>query len=360
MFIPFSQKYDNSQVEIQDDATTLSNMRQYIWYDDYDEQLQLEIEYYDLKIKIVQQWKEVIHLQVQCDESILLSLFTTNKLTNKEMMQFIHSQCPQDQAYELLKNPFPQVKYDKITNDVKRTFRSNAFFKEPRNQQRLTNILVAYANVDTELRYGQGMNFIAAGLIYLQEDKEDDEMIFNILRYIVLDKDWRQLYQTNTPGLFSCLAKFNFKVKKYLPELYEHFQKVGVTDIGIFISNYYLTLFFSTAPVQFALVILSMFILQGHKILTKLLISMMIFYKAQILKMDDFQILTNFLKKTMAINFFQELQKCRKQQILVKMLLKIKFLKKREPLQQQINVVQQLVNVPFNFGKKFAKFFQQS
>ena len=35
------------------------------------------------------------------------------------------------------------------------------------------------------------MNFIVAGLIYLQEDKEDDEMIFNILRYIVLDKDWR-------------------------------------------------------------------------------------------------------------------------------------------------------------------------
>lgn len=62
------------------------------------------------------------------------------------------------------------------------------------------------------------MNFIAAALMYL--DFNNDEAIFEILRTIVMDKEWRQLYINDTPGLFQLMATFNYKFKKRMPELY--------------------------------------------------------------------------------------------------------------------------------------------
>jgi hypothetical protein len=35
-----------------------------------------------------------------------------------------------------------------------------------------------------------------------------------------MDKEWRSLYITGTPRLFELIAKFNYKFKKRLPELY--------------------------------------------------------------------------------------------------------------------------------------------
>lgn len=44
------------------------------------------------------------------------------------------------------------------------------------------------------------MNFIVGGLMYLNIGT--DEQIFDILRHIILDKEWRSLYIDGTPGLF--------------------------------------------------------------------------------------------------------------------------------------------------------------
>lgn len=62
------------------------------------------------------------------------------------------------------------------------------------------------------------MNFIVAALMYL--DFNNDEAIFEILRTIIMDKEWRQLYINGTPGLFLLMAKFNFKFKKRMPVLH--------------------------------------------------------------------------------------------------------------------------------------------
>lgn len=62
------------------------------------------------------------------------------------------------------------------------------------------------------------MNFIVAGLMYL--DFKNDEAIFEILRTIIMDKEWRQLYINGTPKLFVLMAKFKFKFKKRMPALH--------------------------------------------------------------------------------------------------------------------------------------------
>lgn len=48
------------------------------------------------------------------------------------------------------------------------------------------------------------------------------------------DKEWRYLFIDGTPGLFQCLAKFQFKLKKHLPQIYEHFKKLGIVKFRIY------------------------------------------------------------------------------------------------------------------------------
>lgn len=130
------------------------------------------------------------------------------------------------------------------------------------------------------------MNFFVGGLLYLE--RNNDELIFDLLRYIVLDKDWRTMYVDGTPGLFMLTARFSYKFKKKLPELAKHLQSLGLEDLSMCISPYYLTLFMQHSPLHFALVILCMFLVGGEEILGKILLAMLKYFSPYILSIKEF------------------------------------------------------------------------
>lgn len=55
--------------------------------------------------------------------------------------------------------------------------------------------------------------------------------IFRILKHIMITKEWRQLFLHGTPGLFACLAKFQYKFKSKLPLLFKHLINLGIVFI---------------------------------------------------------------------------------------------------------------------------------
>ncbi|CAD8092514.1 unnamed protein product [Paramecium sonneborni] len=356
----FDEK-NSHEITIEDELSMLQPIPKYVWEDDYNEQLKLELKYYNIDIQILSD-SEWLHLlktgQYDSNKSLLLSIFTTRSLTVKQVFDFITMQCQMTCLFGNLKNEVKEKNYECINKDVNRTFKSSNFFQQGEVLQRLQDILVAYSNLDSEVSYGQGMNFIVAALIYL--DFNNDEAIFEILRTIIMDKDWRQVYINGTPGLFMVMAKFNFKFKKRMPQLYQHFLRFGIEDLSMCVSAFYLTLCMQHAPIQFSLVILAMFFIEGYDIITKMILSMLKYFENYLLKLNDFQKIIEFIKRGLINNFYREMQKCRKQQRLVQVLLDIGLIKRKGKQQKQKTkkgFMNQLIDKPLAIGNDVYSYF---
>jgi len=70
---------------------------------------------------------------------------------------------------------------------------------------KLFNVLKAYANYDNEVSYVQGLNYIVAlMLIYMQ----DEELVFWSFVYLMHNKNWRLVYTDKFPKLKSMCKLF--------------------------------------------------------------------------------------------------------------------------------------------------------
>ncbi|CAD8087381.1 unnamed protein product [Paramecium primaurelia] len=335
------------EITVEDELSILKPIPKFVWEDDYYEQLKLELKYYNLDVQVLShsEWQTLLQTGTyDSNKNLLLSIFTTRSLTVKQIFDFITMQCQISCQFDQLRQQLKEKDYECIFKDVKRTFKSSNYFQKEDVLQRLQDILVAYSNLDSEVSYGQGMNFIVAALIYL--DFNNDEAIFEILRTIIMDREWRQCYINNTPGLFQLLAKFNFKFRKRMPTLYNHFLRLGIEDLRVIVSAFYLTLCMQHAPIQFSLVILAMFFIEGDDIITKMILSMLKYFENYLLKLNDFQSVIEFIKRGLINNFYREIQKCRKQQRLVQVLLDIGLIKRKHKKQKTQGFMKQLIQKP--------------
>ncbi|CAK85701.1 unnamed protein product (macronuclear) [Paramecium tetraurelia] len=210
----FDEK-SSHEITVEDELAILKPIPSYVWEDDYYEQLNLELKYYNIDVQVLShsEWQTLLKTGTyDSNKNLLLSIFTTRSLTVKQVFDFITMQCQMSCQFAQLKSQVKEKNYECISKDVNRTFKSSIYFQKEEVLQRLQDILVAYSNLDSEVSYGQGMNFIVAALMYL--DFNNDEAIFEILRTIIMDREWRQCYINDTPGLFLLVAKFNFKFKE--------------------------------------------------------------------------------------------------------------------------------------------------
>lgn len=69
-------------------------------------------------------------------------------------------------------------------------------------KNKLFNVLKAYACYDNEIGYVQGMNYLAAMLlIYIKSEAK----VFWCMVHLLHRKNWRQVYNDNTPKLMNLL-----------------------------------------------------------------------------------------------------------------------------------------------------------
>lgn len=84
---------------------------------------------------------------------------------------------------------------------------------------KLFNVLMAYANFDKEVSYVQGLNYIVALLlIYIQ----DEETVFWSLVYLMNHRNWRFVYTQNFPKLRSMCRVLEDRLRREFPKVLRH------------------------------------------------------------------------------------------------------------------------------------------
>lgn len=140
-----------------------------------------------------------------------------------------------------LKNPIAKCTEDQIKKDLNRTlFIDN---NNENEKQSLYNILRAFSNLDQEVSYCQGMNFITAFL--LQSSSFDEVNTFHLLSFVFIEI--RGFYSDQFPELKSYLYVFNHYFKKYFPKLSKHFESLEIVD-ELWIGKWIQTLFTICLP----------------------------------------------------------------------------------------------------------------
>jgi hypothetical protein len=182
-----------------------------------------------------------------------------------------------------------------IKKDISRTYPSIS----AEQQLSLERILCAYAGIDTEVGYCQGMAFIAAAIMITQQDELTS---FCTFFQVMRDKNWRELYKIGTPGLLSLISQTSQLVARLLPALHAHLNKVNVD--GCF-SQFFLTVYLSSLPWEASLRVFDVFILEGADFLVNLLVKMLQLHQYQLLQMDEEE-LYDCLRRHLARDCFEK------------------------------------------------------
>ena len=131
----------------------------------------------------------------------------------------------------------------------------------------LFNVLLAYANYDTQIGYVQGLNYIAAMLLmHIQEE----ENVFWCLVSILHGKGWRTIYTPEMPKLMHLIDIVEQKLKEDWPNVAEHLERENFT-VGAAFSPLFITLYIYQIEHQHAMRIFEYFILDGEESLLRIL-----------------------------------------------------------------------------------------
>ena len=168
-----------------------------------------------------------------------------------------------------------------IKKDLRRTLPNKLEFNEPggSGKNRLYNVLKAYAQYDPQVKYCQGLNYVAA-MILLYINKE--ELAFFTLVHIMYNFDWRQVYTEEMPKLTILIDLFISKLEMYLPKVYNHLRVLEVDISGLF-SHVFLSIFIYCTPLSLAVRIFDLFMLEKENALISVAINMLRIMKEKIM-----------------------------------------------------------------------------
>jgi len=128
-----------------------------------------------------------------------------------------------------------------IEMDVPRTF-AGQFGDE--QKQRLFRVLCAYASLNPEVGYCQGMNFVAGVILLVAEDEEE---AFWLLVRLMEDGRLCGFYEKGFPMLQHYIHSFDALMCERNPELREHFIAEDIEPV-MYLHHWFLTLFADTLP----------------------------------------------------------------------------------------------------------------
>lgn len=81
---------------------------------------------------------------------------------------------------------------------------------------KLFNVLKAYANYDNEVSYVQGLNYVVGMMLYYIED---EEQVFWSLFALMQRKQWRWIYTDGFPKLKSLLTLLQARMQQEFPRI---------------------------------------------------------------------------------------------------------------------------------------------
>lgn len=114
------------------------------------------------------------------------------------------------------------------------------------DQTALKNILRTYAYYNDEVKYWQGMNFLAGFLLMFFKD---EAITFKAFSGLINKFGMNELFKEELPLLKMFFYKLDRLVSMYLPDLYSHFRDEWVQS-SLYSASWFITLFANTLQFQ--------------------------------------------------------------------------------------------------------------
>lgn len=177
---------------------------------------------------------------------------------------------------------------DQIMLDVPRTFDGATSF----SPGSVLNILKVFAVIHPEIGYCQSLSLIAAIVVSIIQDEEPSFWAFEILvtHYFPPEYFTQSMFDLSVD---LCLTKM--LLDERTPEIMKKTESIGYDWILPF-SGYLLTIFSNSFPIPTVLRILDSFILEGAKIIFRVIIAFLRMNEADILNCEDSNTLNDLMK----------------------------------------------------------------
>ena len=195
---------------------------------------------------------------------------------------------------------FENNKYDKdIKKDLTRTFPNNALFNYGNiYYNKLYHLLTAFSNYNKNIGYVQGLNFLAAHIIYFFEDEIDE---FTFLDAMVHKFELDKILDNNLNNNFfeEKLKNINYYLMKKLPKL-NKFLSDNKLNLEFFTTSWILTLFSDSMQTKFLVIIWDYLIIFGMKFFKYFILNVLLLCENDILNSEQNNI--TYIKKNILKN----------------------------------------------------------
>lgn len=181
-----------------------------------------------------------------------------------------------------------QEAVDQILLDVPRTFSGSKSF----SSESLLNILKVFALLHPDIGYCQSLNFIAAIILSIIQDEEPAFWAFEILITKYFPPEY---YVPSMLDLSVDLCMTKMLLDERTPEIMKKTNSIGY-DWIMPVSGYLLTVFSNTFPIPTVLRIWDSFILEGPKVIFRVIISFLRLNEEKILSCGDSNTLCNLMR----------------------------------------------------------------
>ncbi|KAF2093270.1 RabGAP/TBC [Rhizodiscina lignyota] len=162
-------------------------------------------------------------------------------------------------------------------------------------QDGLFGVCKAYALLDEQVGYAQGMNFIAMPLLFNMTEDE----AFSLMMTLMTHPKYRlrNLFTAEMPGLHLLLYQFARALEDLDPQLYYHLHRRGV-EPRLYATQWFLTLFAYRFPLQLVLRVYDFVLSEGlESAMIRFGTSLVIKNREALIDMRDMSALTTFLKE---------------------------------------------------------------
>lgn len=191
---------------------------------------------------------------------------------------------------QLLSISYSSTKDPQMVLDCSRTFQSTGYFTSNGRVvlERILHCLSAYC---PNLGYVQGMNYLVAALLWHSNEVDCFWLFIGLLE----DFELRDNFLQGFPGLKKHFHVLEYLISYHCPQVFTQFFNLNLS-IQMFSTDWLLTLFCNSVPLDCSKYVLSKFFQQGWQFVYKLIIEIVTRLESKILAADRFSQVINLLK----------------------------------------------------------------
>lgn len=199
---------------------------------------------------------------------------------------------------EILSLPVDPGVQRMISLDIPRTFANNRLFavtkegKEPAYVEMLRSVLYAISNIRSDIKYCQGLNYIAGLLLLVQNDEEKAFWTLAAIMEHLFPKDY---FNEQLTGARIDQKVMEMLVDKQIPELQAKLKEGGF-ELVVFTLPWFICLFINTLPFITVMRVWDVIMFEGDKALIRIALALLSIGEKELLACSEFSEFSNVFK----------------------------------------------------------------